>query len=172
MRSEHVSGPLQGRACSSSPACFLCRSGSLLQVSTFYSPPSFTTQVMWQFYNMMCLQLGTTEMGRVYILTETETSSGLALSLKTRMYFITLALSLCIVIWWNVATPIPKRTLRSQSAGLPVVPKIHKNKMGERAFSYQAALLLNQLQTWVWEADTASAYKNKLRTFLLGKMFS
>ena len=36
----------------------------------------------------MCLQLSTTAMGRVYILTETETKSGFALSLKTRMYFI------------------------------------------------------------------------------------
>ena len=84
------------------PVCFLCCSGSLLQVSTFYSLPHLTTQVVWQFYNMMCLQLGTTAMGRVYILTETETSSGLALSLKTRMCFITLALSLCIVIWWHI----------------------------------------------------------------------
>ena len=74
MSLERVSGSLQGRACSSSPAC------SLLQVSTFYSPPRLTTQDVCQFDNMMCLQLGTTAMGRIYILAETETSSGLALS--------------------------------------------------------------------------------------------
>ena len=32
---------------------------------------------------MMCLQLDATAMGRVYILTEKETKSGLALTLKT-----------------------------------------------------------------------------------------
>ena len=51
---------------------------------------------------------------------------------------------------------IPKRTLRSQSAGLLVVPRIHKSRLGGRAFSYQAALLWNQLATWVREVDTTS----------------
>ena len=40
----------------------------------------------------------TTAMGRVYILTKTEILSRLALSLRTWMYFITVALSLCIVL--------------------------------------------------------------------------
>ena len=53
---------------------------------------------------------------------------------------------------------IPKRTLRSKSAGLLVVPRIHKSRLGGRAFNYQAALLWNQLPTWVREADTTSAF--------------
>ena len=52
---------------------------------------------------------------------------------------------------------ILKETLRSQSAGLLVVPKIHKSRLGGHAFTYQAALLWNQLPTWVREADTTSA---------------
>ena len=44
---------------------------ALAHCCTFYSSPRLTTQVVWQFYNM-CLQIGTTAMGRVYILTETE----------------------------------------------------------------------------------------------------
>ena len=39
----------------------------------------------------------------------------------------------------------PTRTLCSQNAGLLVVPRISKSKMGGRAFSYKAALLWNHL---------------------------
>ena len=61
-----------------------CRSGSLLQITSFYSPLLFTTQVMWQFYNMMCLYLNwNRDQVRISLV-------------------ITLALSLYIVIWWNV----------------------------------------------------------------------
>ena len=67
---------------------------------------------------------------------------------------------------------IPKSTLRSGSAGILVVPRIYKSRLGGRAFSYQAALLWNQLPTWFREADTTSAVKIKLQTFLFSKMLN
>ncbi|TWW59184.1 hypothetical protein D4764_06G0007140 [Takifugu flavidus] len=39
----------------------------------------------------------------------------------------------------------PNRLLRSQNAGLLVVPRVSRSRMGCRAFSYQAPLLWNQL---------------------------
>ncbi|TWW75585.1 hypothetical protein D4764_13G0002470 [Takifugu flavidus] len=39
----------------------------------------------------------------------------------------------------------PNRPLRSQNAGLLVVPRVSRGRMGGRAFSYQAPLLWNQL---------------------------
>ncbi|TWW53028.1 hypothetical protein D4764_0258600 [Takifugu flavidus] len=39
----------------------------------------------------------------------------------------------------------PNRLLRSQNAGLLVVPRLSRSRMGGRAFSYQAPLLWNQL---------------------------
>ncbi|TWW55952.1 putative RNA-directed DNA polymerase from transposon X-element [Takifugu flavidus] len=39
----------------------------------------------------------------------------------------------------------PNRPLRSQNAGLLVVPRVSRSRMGGRAFSYQAPLLWNQL---------------------------
>ncbi|WP_438638150.1 hypothetical protein, partial [Paraclostridium dentum] len=50
----------------------------------------------------------------------------------------------------------PSRSLRSQNAGLLVVPRISKVRMGGRAFSYQAPLLWNQLPAQIREADTLS----------------
>ena len=41
----------------------------------------------------------------------------------------------------------PNRSLRSLNAGLLVVPRVAKSRMGGRAFSYQAPLLWNQLQS-------------------------
>ena len=66
----------------------------------------------------------------------------------------------------------PNRALRSQSAGLLVVPRISKSTFGGRAFCYQAPLLWNQLPTWVKEADTTSLFKTKLKTFLFSKAYS
>uniref|UniRef100_A0AAQ5ZSU8 Reverse transcriptase domain-containing protein n=1 Tax=Amphiprion ocellaris TaxID=80972 RepID=A0AAQ5ZSU8_AMPOC len=66
----------------------------------------------------------------------------------------------------------PSRTLRSQTAGLLVVPRISKSRMGGRAFSYQAPLLWNQLPVWVREADTLSIFKTRLKTFLFDKAYS
>ncbi|XP_054860077.1 uncharacterized protein LOC129347328 [Amphiprion ocellaris] len=66
----------------------------------------------------------------------------------------------------------PSRTLRSQTAGLLVVPRISKSRMGSRAFSYQVPLLWNQLPVWVREADTLSTFKTRLKTFLFDKAYS
>ena len=66
----------------------------------------------------------------------------------------------------------PTRALRSQNAGLLVVPRISKTRMGGRAFSYQAPLLWNQLPDSVRGADTLSTFKNRLKTFLFDKAYS
>ncbi|RCU35148.1 hypothetical protein DVA81_17760 [Acinetobacter baumannii] len=66
----------------------------------------------------------------------------------------------------------PTRALHSQNAGLLVVPKVSKSRMGARAFSYQAPLLWNQLPIWVREADTLSSFKSMLKTFLFDKAYS
>ena len=66
----------------------------------------------------------------------------------------------------------PNRSLRSESAGLLVVPRILKSRMGGRAFSYQAPLLWNQLPVWVREADTLSIFKVRLKTFLFDQAYS
>ena len=50
----------------------------------------------------------------------------------------------------------PTKTLQS-AAGLLVTPRISKSRMGGRAFSYYAPLLLNHLPILVQEADTISA---------------
>ncbi|XP_072246412.1 uncharacterized protein [Leuresthes tenuis] len=66
----------------------------------------------------------------------------------------------------------PNRALRSQTAGLLVVPKVSKSRMGGRAFSYQAPLLWNKLPVNVREADTLSTFKIRLKTFLFDKAYS
>ena len=65
---------------------------------------------------------------------------------------------------------IPERTLRSQSAGLFVVPRMHTITLGGRAVSYQAVLLRNHLANWVQEADSTCAFKITLKTFLFSKV--
>ncbi|XP_061590906.1 uncharacterized protein LOC133456448 [Cololabis saira] len=65
---------------------------------------------------------------------------------------------------------VPGRALRSQGAGLLVVPRVSKCRFGGRAFCYQAPLLWNQLPIWVKEADTTSTFKTKLKTFLFSKV--
>ncbi|MEY6417160.1 hypothetical protein WJF81_24955, partial [Salmonella enterica subsp. enterica serovar Corvallis] len=40
---------------------------------------------------------------------------------------------------------VPNRALCSQTAGLLVVPRVSRSRMGGRSFSYQAPLLWNQL---------------------------
>ncbi|TWW76568.1 RNA-directed DNA polymerase from mobile element jockey [Takifugu flavidus] len=50
----------------------------------------------------------------------------------------------------ELVTPYqPNRPLHSQNAGLLVVPRVSRSRMGARAFSYQAPLLLNQLPVQV-----------------------
>ena len=59
--------------------------------------------------------------------------------------------------------------LRSQNAGLLVVPRISKSRMEGRAFIYQAPLLWNHLPVSVREADTLSTFKSALQTILFDK---
>ena len=66
----------------------------------------------------------------------------------------------------------PNRALHSQTAGLLVVPRVSKIRMGGRAFSYQAPLLWNKLPVNVQEADTLSTFKIRLKTFLFDKAYS
>ena len=66
----------------------------------------------------------------------------------------------------------PTRSLRSQYAGLLVVPTIFKSRMGGRAFNYQAPLLWNHLPMTVRGADTLSTFKSRLKTFLFDKAYS
>ena len=57
----------------------------------------------------------------------------------------------------------------SQDAGLLMI-RIYISRMGGRAFSYQTPLLLKHLP--VQEADTLSAFKKGLKTFLFDKAYS
>ncbi|XP_030580839.1 uncharacterized protein LOC115777144, partial [Archocentrus centrarchus] len=66
----------------------------------------------------------------------------------------------------------PNRALLSQTAGLLVVPRILKSRMGGRAFSFQAPLLWNQLPAWIQETDTLSIFKIRLQTFLYDQAYS
>uniref|UniRef100_A0A3B3CXG6 Reverse transcriptase domain-containing protein n=1 Tax=Oryzias melastigma TaxID=30732 RepID=A0A3B3CXG6_ORYME len=65
----------------------------------------------------------------------------------------------------------PVRTLRSQNAGLLVVPRISKSTVGGRTFSHQAPVLWNKLPAHVREASTVSTFKTSLKTFLFGQAF-
>ena len=66
----------------------------------------------------------------------------------------------------------PNRALCPQTAGLLVVPRVSKSRMGGRAFSYQAPLLWNKLPVYASEADTLSTFKIMLKTFLFHKAYS
>uniref|UniRef100_A0A8C7RA04 Reverse transcriptase domain-containing protein n=1 Tax=Oncorhynchus mykiss TaxID=8022 RepID=A0A8C7RA04_ONCMY len=61
---------------------------------------------------------------------------------------------------------IPTRTLRSQDAGLLIVPRISKQTAGGRAFSYRAPFLWNGLPTHVRDANSVSTFKSLLKTHL------
>ena len=61
----------------------------------------------------------------------------------------------------------PSRMLRSQGAGLLVIPRIAKSTIGGRAFSYRALLLSNKLPDHVQSADTITLFKARLKTYFL-----
>uniref|UniRef100_A0A8K9Y2X2 Reverse transcriptase domain-containing protein n=1 Tax=Oncorhynchus mykiss TaxID=8022 RepID=A0A8K9Y2X2_ONCMY len=61
---------------------------------------------------------------------------------------------------------IPTRTLRSQDAGLLIVPRISKQTTGGRAFSYRAPFLWSGLPTHVRDANSVSTFKSLLKTHL------
>uniref|UniRef100_A0A3B4C3D6 Reverse transcriptase domain-containing protein n=1 Tax=Pygocentrus nattereri TaxID=42514 RepID=A0A3B4C3D6_PYGNA len=65
----------------------------------------------------------------------------------------------------------PSRPLRSQSAGLLIVPRIQKVSSGGRAFSYKAPKLWNDLPETVRDSDTVSIFKTRLKTHLFSLAF-
>ena len=65
----------------------------------------------------------------------------------------------------------PSRLLRSQGAGLLLVPRINKVTSGGRAFSYKAPQLWNNLPVNVRDSDTASVFKSRLKTYLFSGAF-
>uniref|UniRef100_A0A8C6MFG0 Reverse transcriptase domain-containing protein n=1 Tax=Nothobranchius furzeri TaxID=105023 RepID=A0A8C6MFG0_NOTFU len=70
-----------------------------------------------------------------------------------------------------IVSYVPNRALHSQATGLLVVPRISKNRMGGRSFSYQAPLLWKQLPALAHEADTLSTFKIRLKTFLFDRAY-
>ncbi|XP_071239453.1 uncharacterized protein [Salvelinus alpinus] len=72
----------------------------------------------------------------------------------------------------NLVLPyIPTRTLRSQDAGLLIVPRISKQTAGGRAFSNRAPFLWNGLPTHVRDADSVSTFKSLLKTHLFSRSY-
>uniref|UniRef100_A0A8C2JFA8 Reverse transcriptase domain-containing protein n=1 Tax=Cyprinus carpio TaxID=7962 RepID=A0A8C2JFA8_CYPCA len=65
----------------------------------------------------------------------------------------------------------PSRSLRSQNAGLLIVPRIAKSTKGGRAFSHLAPKLWNSLPDNVRGSDTLSLFKSRLKTHLFGQAF-
>uniref|UniRef100_A0A8C7TQS6 Reverse transcriptase domain-containing protein n=1 Tax=Oncorhynchus mykiss TaxID=8022 RepID=A0A8C7TQS6_ONCMY len=66
---------------------------------------------------------------------------------------------------------IPTGTLRSQDAGLLIVPRISKQTAGGRAFTYRAQFLWNGLPTHVRDADLVSTFKSLLKTHLFSRSY-
>jgi hypothetical protein len=66
---------------------------------------------------------------------------------------------------------IPTCTLRSQDAGLLIVPRISKQTAGGRAFSYSAPFLWNGLPTHVRDADSVSTFESLLKTHLFSRSY-
>ena len=62
--------------------------------------------------------------------------------------------------------------LRSQNAGLLIVPRVGKCTLGGRAFSYRAPLLWNNLPSDIRGADSLSIFKSRLKSYLYSKSFS
>ncbi|KAI5623477.1 hypothetical protein C0J50_17264, partial [Silurus asotus] len=60
----------------------------------------------------------------------------------------------------------PSHLLRSKGAGYLLVPQIMKTTTGGRSFSYKAPQLWNSLPTSVWDSDTVSVFKSRLKTYL------
>ena len=62
---------------------------------------------------------------------------------------------------------IPAQTLRSQNAGLLIVPRVGKCILGGRAFSYRAPLLWNNLPSDIHGADSLQVFKSRLKSYNL-----
>ncbi len=65
----------------------------------------------------------------------------------------------------------PTCSLRSQNAGLLVVPRVAKSTKGGRTFSYLAPKLWNSLPDNVRGSDTLSLFKSRLKTHLFSQAF-
>ena len=61
---------------------------------------------------------------------------------------------------------IPSRSLRSQNLNLLTMPKL-KSKFVERAFSYQAPLIWNNLPDYIKNSASINIFKAKLKQYLL-----
>ena len=66
----------------------------------------------------------------------------------------------------------PTRTLRSQNTGLLSVPRVKKKSAGERAFSYRAPFLWNNLPIDIRQSDSVEVFKSKLKTHLFALTFN
>uniref|UniRef100_M3XGZ6 Reverse transcriptase domain-containing protein n=1 Tax=Latimeria chalumnae TaxID=7897 RepID=M3XGZ6_LATCH len=66
---------------------------------------------------------------------------------------------------------VPARSLRSKSAGSLVVPRC-QTKLGERSFSYQAAVAWNTIPTDLRSSPSLSTFKSCLKTFLFHFAFN
>ena len=66
----------------------------------------------------------------------------------------------------------PSRMLRSQGAGLLVIPRIAKSTIGGRTFSYCAPLVWNTLPAHVQSTDTITLFKARLKTYIFSLSYS
>uniref|UniRef100_G3NSF7 Uncharacterized protein n=1 Tax=Gasterosteus aculeatus TaxID=69293 RepID=G3NSF7_GASAC len=72
----------------------------------------------------------------------------------------------------KLVTPYcPTRQLRSIDAGLLVVPRVLKSRMGARAFSYQDPLLSSQLPLSVRGADSVSNWHSCVSSPLISTSY-
>ena len=66
----------------------------------------------------------------------------------------------------------PVRALRSQNAGLLVIPRVKKISAGHRAFAYRAPYLWNKLPAVVRSACSVEVFKSSLKTHLFSLSFN
>ena len=66
----------------------------------------------------------------------------------------------------------PTRTLHSQNTELLSVPRVKKKSAGERAFSYRAPFLWNNLPIDIRQSDSVEVFKSKLKTHLFALTFN
>ena len=66
----------------------------------------------------------------------------------------------------------PSRNLRSSSSLNLIVPKTRTATYGDRAFSYAAPTLWNELPLSIKNSETLACFKNKLKTHLFKKAFN
>ncbi|XP_068191806.1 uncharacterized protein [Antennarius striatus] len=60
----------------------------------------------------------------------------------------------------------PTRALRSQNTGLLCVPRFKKKSAGQRAFSYRAPFLWNNLPINIRQSESVNVFKSRLKTYL------